>query len=188
MRSPSIWRSVHPGCQPTGCVLLCCATCGSASIMPSPWLTARTKRWSSTIRARRYSRRTVFFTISPTIPSASRDGGSIAGRTLATPSPDRMRHSTEGELHQQKKTVEAEERRQSRDATAKPEKSARSAEDADRAQDDRDLKESTAVIEAEVPALRQIALLLEAARLGQQLLLAGAVHRLALEVLDARVV
>src|SRR6516165_1443539 len=156
--------------------------------MPSLSPMARARRWSSTIRAARCSRLTVFSTFSPTIPSVSRGGGYTAARALATPSPGRMHRSTEREFDEQKETVEAEKGRQNGDAAAKPQQSPRGADDADRAQDDRDLKERAAVVEAEVAALSQVALPLEPASLGQELLLAGAVCRLTLEMLDARVV
>src|SRR5581483_9206843 len=83
-----------------------------------------------------------------------------------------------------KKSVEAEQRRENGDRTAEPEQAARGADDADRAQDDGDLEERAAVVEAKVASLRLVARRLEAPRLGEELLLAGAVHRLAVEMLD----
>src|SRR5579864_6446227 len=184
MRSPNISLFAPPGSLPTGSAWWCCATCASAWTMRSRSLMARARSGFSTIRARSSLPPTAFSTTSPTTPSASRDGGYTSGRTPAMPRLVPMQRSTERQLDQLKKTVEAEQRRENGDRTAEPEQAARGADDADRAQDDGDLEERAAVVEAKVAALCLVARRLEAPRLGEELLLARAVHRLALEMLD----
>lgn len=91
-----------------------------------------------------------------------------------------------GQIDEQQEAVRAQQRRGERDDAAQPEQRAGGRDDADRAEHDGDLEERTAVIEADVLALRMVARSLEAPRLGEQLLLAGARGGIALEALHRR--